>query len=256
MSLQHQNWITLDSVIYDYITAAELSQHKYFKLFHLAFRCLESLGLDFFYQVKSVKLPINANKTVTLPADFLQYTKLGVLNGVGELVPLKYNDKLTTFNDLQPTRLADTTSYNFVDYYSFSSPVFFNFWDGNSYTNLYGVSGTGLYGGGFKIDSTNGIILLDSSFNCNGLVLEYVASPQQDQEYYIPMQFRETMIAWLAWQDIALIPSSRKGNLGDKRDRRHEYFEARRKGIAQYRPFYLDQAYIANLETGRLVVKA
>lgn len=255
MASQHQQWVSVDSCIYDYINEAELSQNKYFKLFHLSFRCMESLGMDFFYQIKSVKLPINANKTVTLPADFLNYNKLGVLNGAGELIPLKYNEKLTTFHDLQTTRVADTQSENFVNYYSYSSPVFFNFWNGESYYNMYGVGGSGLYGGGFKIDIHNGVILLDSSFGYDGLVLEYTASPQEGGEYFIPVQFRETMIAWLAWKDIANIPSSRRGNLGDKRDRRHEYFEARRHGMAQYRPFYLDQAYLQNMDSHRLVVK-
>lgn len=252
---QHQSWIPLDSPIYDYISEAELSQHKYFRLFHLAFRCMEDLGLDFFYQIKSVKLPVNANKTVTLPADFLQYTKFGILNSVGELVPLKYNDKLTAFHDLHPTRIADTTSPNFANLYSFSSPIFFNYWNGSSYGNLYGLPGGYMYGGGFKIDNANGVILLDPNFGWDGLVLEYTASPQEGQEYYIPMQFREAMIAWLAWKDIANVQSRTHMNLGDKRDRRHEYFEARRRGIEKFRPFYLDQAYIANVESQRLVVK-
>ena len=250
-----QQWITLDSIIYDYISEAELSQNKYFKLFHLAFRSMEDLGLDFFYQIKSVKLPINANRTITLPADFKHYNKLGILNGMGELIPLKYNEKLTTFHDIFPDRIADTTASNFVNYYSFSSPIFFNYWDGYSYGNMYGLPGSYIYGGGFKIDIENGVILLDSSFNWSELILEYTANPQEGQEYYVPVQFREAIIAWLAWKDIANIPSSRKGNLGDKRDRRHEYFEARRLGIRKYRPFYLDQAYIANLEAQRLSVK-
>lgn len=249
-------WITLDSCIYDYISEAELSQNKYFKLFHLAFRCMESLGIDFFYQIKSVKIPVNANKTITLPADFRHYTKFGILNGIGQLVPLKYNSNLTTYNDLHPTRIADTQSSNFANYYSFSSPVFFNYWNGSSYENFYGLPGGYIYAGSFNIDETNGVIVLDSAFGWTNSVLEYVANPKEGEDYYVPAVFRETIITWLAWKDIANIPSSRKGNLGDKRDRRHEYFEARRNGISQFRPFYLDQAYIANLETSRLVVKA
>lgn len=256
MAAQHIGWVSLDSIIYDYMTEAELSQNKYFKLFHLSYRALENLGLDFFYQIKSVKLPVNANKTVTLPADFIQYTKLGILNGVGELVPLRYNENLTTYNDLRDTRIADISASNFVNYYSYSSPIFFNYWNGDSFGNLYGISGSSIYGGSFKIDNHNGVILLDASFNWDGLILEYTASPQVGQDYYVPVQFREAIIAWLAWRDIINIPSSRKGNLGDKRDRRHEYFEARRKGIRDYRPFYLDQAYIESMEATRMAIKA
>jgi len=253
---QHQKWITLESIIYDYILEAELSQNKYFKLFHIAFRCMEDLGMDFFYQIKTMKLDINANKTVTLPADYLQYTKIGVLNGVGELVPLKYNPKLTTFKDISPDRIVDTASSNFVNFYSPSSPVFYNYWQDGGYTNLYGVSYSGIYGGGFKIDETNGVILLDSSFGYTGLIMEYTASPLEGQDYYVPVQFREAIIAWLAWKDIANVQSKSHMNLGDKSMRRHEYFEARRNGIKKFRPFYLDQAYLNSQDTSRLVVKS
>lgn len=248
-------WITLDSVIHDYINEAELSENKYFKLYHLAFRAMESLGLDFFYQVKSVKVPVNANKTVTLPDDFQQYTKLGILNANGELVPLKYNTNLTNFNDLHSNRLSGLMSVG-GDYYSPSSPVFFNFWNGNSYNNLYGVNTTGLYGGGFKLDLANGVILLDPSFGYNDLVLEYTASPTEGQDYKVPVQFRETIISWLAWRDVMSVTNVRKVGAGEKQARRHDYFEARRLGIAQYKPFYLDQAYMASQEASKLVVKS
>lgn len=250
-----QGWISLESCIYDYISEAELSQHKYFKLYHAAFRGMEELGLDFFYQIKSVKLPVNANKTITLPSDYRQYTKLGVLNGVGELVPLKYNQNITTFSDIQPNRVADTTASNFVNHYSFSSPVFFNYWNGSSYDNLYGVNVNGLYGGGFKIDEANGVILLDSSFGYEGLVLEYVANPKEDDQYFVPGAFREAIVAWIAWVDIRNL-TYKRGMSGLIQTRRHEYFEARRLGIQKYRPFYLDQAYLAHLDSSKLVVKA
>lgn len=253
---QHQSWITLDSVIYDYINQAELSNHKYYKLFHLAFRCFEQLGIDFFYQVKSVKLPVNSNKTVTLPADFLNYTKFGVLNGVGEVVPLRYNEKLTTLSDLQPNRQSQVSGNNYPDYYSYSSPFFFNFWDGNAYGNLYGVAGDFTYGGGFKVDKDNGVILLEPSFGYSELVLEYMSSPQEGQDYYVPVQFREAIIAWLAWQDIAMIPSSKRGGLGDKDMRKKNYYNERRLGIARFRPFNLNEAYQLNLQSQRLCVKA
>ena len=61
-------------------------------------------GVRFFYQVKSVKLPVNGNKTVDIPADFLNWAKLGILNNRGEIIPLYYNDKLTTYADLSADR--------------------------------------------------------------------------------------------------------------------------------------------------------
>ena len=255
MADQHTNWITLDSCINDYLNESEQSIHKYSKLFHIAFGCMEDLGLDFFYQKKSIQLVLNDNKTFDLPGDWLDYTKIGVLNGKGELITLTYNEKLTTLNDVTPNRLANVTSNATGGQYSFSSPLSTNY-SNNSSSGNYGVSSLGLAGGGFKIDKANNIILVDPSFGYSQVVMEYIASPVEGQECYVPMQFRRAIIDWLAWKDIANIPSSRRGNLGDKRDRRHEYFESRRKGIRQYRPFHLDQAYIVAKQKERLVVKS
>lgn len=255
-SSQFRQWITIDEVVNLYLDQSEQSSHKFFKCWHLAFSGMEKLGLDFFYQIKSVKLPVNANKTVTLPGDYLNYTKLGPLNSNGEVVPLKYNDKLTLFRDNNPNRLTDVEgNVGFINFYLPSSPIFFNFWDGMSYGNLYGLPGGAPYMGGFKIDNANGVILLDTLYTWDNLVLEYMASPQEGQAYYIPIQFKEALKWWIAWNDISMMPISRKGNLGTIAQRRHEYFEARRLGWAEYKPFYLDQAYIASQENMRLVIK-
>lgn len=86
--------------------------------------------------------------------------------------------------------------------------------------------------------------------------MEYVASPMQGEDYYVPVQFREAMIAWLAWKDIASLPITRRGGLGDKRDRKHEFYNERRLANARWRPLYLDQAYELNLEMTRMCLKA
>ena len=43
--------------------------------------------------------------------------------------------------------------------------------------------------------------------------------------------------------------------LGEKRDRKHEFYNERRLANARYRPFYLDEAYELALESTRLTVK-
>lgn len=256
MASQHRQFISLDSCITDYLTESEQSNHRYFKMFHLAFRGMEILGIDFFYQIKSVKLPVLATKTVPLPPDYLNYQKVGVLNAVGEVIPLKFNSKLTTYADLLPGRLTKTVDDTLFDLYIASTPVFYNYWNGDVYVNLYGCPSGAPFVGGFKIDESNGVILLDENFGYEYIILEYVSSPQEGQEYYIPIQFREALIAWMAWKDIANLPATRRGNLGDKRDRRHEFFNERRLANARYRPLYLEQAYELELEMTRMALKA
>ncbi len=255
MGSPHQVYINLDDCINAYIDESEQSVHKYFKLFNIAVRAVTELGLDFFYQIKSVKLPVNANLTVTLPADFLQYSKIGVLNQQGEIIPLSYNSKLTTFSDLQPTRLEQTQDPSIPTLLQFNTPIWYNYWGDGTYSNLYGLPSGSPFVGSFKMDIQNGVILLNENFGYDYLMVEYVASPKQGETYYVPIQFKEAIIAYLRWKDIISIPSKTHVNNANVGMRRHEYFNERRLANARYNPVDLIDAYEWNLQQQRLTVK-
>lgn len=255
MTAQNKSYITLDSCITDYLTESEQSNHKYFKLWNLAFRGLEILGLDFFYRVQAVKLPVNANFTVTLPADYLNWSKVGILNDRGEIIPLYYNDKLTTYADLLPDRVEKTDDEQ-SSWLQWNNSTWVNYWNGFNYTNIYGVPSGEPFVGGFKVDTENGVIILEQNFNRDYLMLEYVSSPVEGQEYYLPIQFREALIAWLAWKDSANIPARSHFNLGDKRDKRHEFYNERKNAIARWKPIRKSEIYQASQEQTRLAVKS
>jgi hypothetical protein len=252
---QHQSWIPIDDCINSYISESEQSNHKFFKLWQCSFDLMTEMGLDFFYQIRSVKLPVNPNFTVTLPSDCLMYSKVGVLNDVGEIIPLIYNDKLTSYAAFSPDRLQKTQDNTLFNFFLFNTPIWYNFWTGNSFTTLYGMPSGAPFVGSFKIDKTAGVILLGETFSYDYIMLEYVASPQQDQQYYVPIQFKAAFKAGLAWMDIRSIPSSRRGNSGDKRDRKHEFYNQRRLAWGRYRPFNLQEAYEWAQTNCRLTVK-
>lgn len=251
----HQNFIPLEECINHYLSESEQSNHKYFKLFHIAFRGMDDMGIDFFYQIRSVKLPVKANKTVDIPEDYIQYTKAGILNGRGEVVPLSVNNKLSTFRDLFADRVSKVVDDSLYSLYNPIGSVWYNYWDGGAYTNLYGIPSGAPQVGSFKVDIQNGVILLNVDYPLDYILLEYLASPNENQEYCIPVQFREAMIAWIAWKDSNNVPARSHFQLGDKRDKRHEYFNERRKAIAKYRPLNLQEAYEHDLKAQRLAVK-
>jgi hypothetical protein len=253
---QHGAFIDLDVCINSYLDESEQSIHKYYKVWQLAFRIMTELGLDFFFQIRSVKIPVNSNLTVNLPADFLNWSKVGVLNSIGEVIPLKYNDKLTYYAEFSADRLQKTQDDTLYNYYYWNSPIWYNYWDGNTFSTLYGIASGMPFVGDFKMDRNAGIILLDENFFYDYVILEYVASPQQGQPYYVPIQFKEAIVAGLAWLDIRSLPSSRRGNLGDKRDRRHEFYNQRRLAWARYRPLHLEEAYEWYLTNMRMAVKS
>lgn len=253
---QHREWIELEECVNDYLDESEQSDHKFWKVWHLGFRVMTMLGIDFFYQIQSFKLPVNSNLTVQLPANCLKWTKIGVLNSVGEIIPLKYNDKLTGYAQFSPDRLQKTQDNSIANLVQFNAPIWYNWWNGYTFQTLYGLPSGAPFVGSFKVDNTTGTILLNENYVYDYLMVECVVSPQEGQTYYVPVQFKEAIIAGLAWLDIRSIPSSRRGNLGDKRDRKHEFYNQRRLAWAQYRPLNLEQAYEWHLTNMRMAVKS
>ena len=136
---------------------------------------------------------------------------------------MTFNSKMTFYADQQPDRLALTTDDTLLHGIKTRSPIFYNYWDGYGFTNVYGVPSGSPFVGNFNIDDSNGVILLNQYFYYDYIMIEYLASPNPEEKYMIPMQFREALIAYLAWRDIAYLPSTRKGNLGDKSDRKNNF---------------------------------
>lgn len=251
MTMQQQPYIPIDTIVTDYLNESEGSQNKYFKVWHLAFRGMEQLGLDAFYRIKSVKLPVMENYTVSIPSDFLNWSKVGVLNDRGEVIPLYHNEKLTTFADLSPTRLEQTQDNSLWDW---SPNTWVNYWNGYAYTNIYGIPSGQPFLGSFKVDLANGVILLNENFTYDYIMLEYIASPQEGGEYYVPMQFREALIAWLWWKDKRAVNVNR-GQVGISRDLRNDFFNERRNAIARWKPVRKEEIYQASQEQSRMAVK-
>jgi hypothetical protein len=248
-------YVSLDQCITAYLDESQQGDYKYYKLWNLAMRAMQELGLDYFYQIKSVKLPVMANKTVTLPNDYLQWSKIGVLNDQGEIIPLVYNEKFTTYAQQNNNRIGLTTDDTLYNLYFWSSFIFYNYWNGDTFMNLYGIPSGAPFVGEFKIDNNSGLILLNENFYYSYLMVEYLAAPNQNETYRIPVQFQEAMISYLRWKDIISQPATSHIGLADKAQRRHEYYNERRLGWARYRPFDMEQAYEWQMKNQRMAVK-
>jgi len=252
---QNRQWISLDECVTDYMNEAELSNAKYRKIWYLAFRSLTELGLDAFYFVKTLKLPVNANLTVTLPPDYLQYSKIGVLNQQGEIIPLGVNNKLTVAFDLQPTRLEQTQDDTIPTQYDQNGVWWYNYWNGYNIGNMYGLPSGGPHVGSFKIDNANGVIVLSENFSYEYIMLEYTASPQEGGEYYLPVQFKEAVIAYLRWKDNISVPVKTRPQQANVEMKRRDYYNERRLAIARYDPVNLPDLYEWGLQNQRITVK-
>lgn len=256
MALQHQAWISIDECITAYLDESEQSNQKYFKLWHLAFRGMSELGLDAFYRVKAIKIPVNENLTATLPPDYLQYSKVGVLNQQGEIITMGVNNNLTVAFDLSPNRIEQTQDNTILTQWQEQGILWYNYWNGYGFGNVYGMPSGTPYIGSFKIDTANGVIVLSENFSYPYVMLEYTCSPAEGGEYYIPIQFKEALIAYLRWKDVISIPVKTHMQNSNVQMRRRDYYNERRLAIARFDPINLPDLYEWNLRQQRLTVKA
>jgi hypothetical protein len=256
MATNHLPYITLDSCLLDYLMEAGKSNNDYMKAYHIAYRVLEQMGVNHFYQVIDVKIPVNANKTVTLPENLINLIMAGRLNSKGEIIPLWHNDKLTTFAGLNPNRLTETQDDSTIGTSADSSSnPNWGYWNGWAYTNIYGTPSGQPFAGSFKVDFHNGVILLDETYQEDYLMLRYVASPQEGQDCYIPVQFREALVAWLWWKDGKAKSIRTHMQLGAARDAKHEFYNELKNAIAAWKPSTIYEKYQIHQESARQAIK-
>lgn len=168
------------------------------------------------------------------------------------------NNKLTVAFDLQPTRLQQTKDNTIPTQINEQGVWWYNVWNGSGYgySNMYGLPSGSPVIGNFKIDDANGVIVLSENFSYDYVMLEYVSSPQPNGEYYIPIQFKQALISYLAWMDIINIPVKTHVQNSSVAMRRHDFYEERRKAIARYDPVNLPDLYQWNQEMTRLTIKS
>lgn len=194
-------YIPLKTVVQYALDAAKKSDGDQDEGWILGLRALTLLNYQVLAEPKTVRLPVNANQTVTFPADCISYTKIGLLNSHGEVVTLKINNGLTTWRDTNPNRIQDLVpnindSIGSLAY----APYYLNYYYNNGYYNLFGVGGGLIQYGECRIDEANGIVILPADFKYDSVIFEYLSSPQRDNDYLIPITFQEAIIAFIEWK--------------------------------------------------------
>lgn len=229
------------------------------RLWSIAVRGLEDLSIDIIPNIKTCRLCVNGNKTAELPEDYINWSKVGVLNAVGEVATLKYNSSLALYADGDTNRLSMNTDSVGVDLGRIADLFYLNYFDysyGYGQINLFGISGNEATKiGDFRIDDDKGIIVLDNSFPTDYVIMEYLAAPSCDDDYKVPIQAQEALIAWISWKDTIQLAASRKVSIYDKTARRKEYYNQRNLARARMKPFRIQDAYNVSQDAIRLVPK-
>src|SRR4051812_20751518 len=120
---------SLKTIVSYFLDGNDKSIGDFDKAWVLAFRGLEAMHYAISAEPKTTRIKVESNLTAKLPVDYVEWSKIGLRNSVGELVPIKINNRLSTFRALQPDRLSVQADVN--DLYN---GFFFNYLDGTNYS--------------------------------------------------------------------------------------------------------------------------
>ena len=197
-------------------------------------RSLVKLNQQITAEPKTVRLPVQPNKTVPFPVDCLSWSKIGLLNSNNEITTLRINPGLTTWRDNNPNRIQDLIP-NVNDSIGAlgTTPFYFNYYYDGGYYNLFGVAGGLIQYGECRVDDANRVVVLPTTFKYDNIMFEYISAPERDEDYQVLLAFQEAIIAFIKW----------KFKMGTREEFYAEALEARRtlpgkkvtlQGIAQW----------------------
>mgnify|MGYP003627670106 FL=1 len=98
ISNKGMNYVTLRQVVNDYIITLDgddfASNASDSAIRNFALRGIREFGFDVSAKVKSIKLDIQSNNTVTLPDDYVDVVKLGTVDSDGVVKLFRQNKNL------------------------------------------------------------------------------------------------------------------------------------------------------------------
>lgn len=198
MSAKYEPLKTVVAYFLDQYDKSSGDQDKYWLL---SLRGLENMHYNISAEPKTVRLPVLENDTVPLPADYVNWVKIGLLNNIGEISTLKINNALTTFRDLSPDRLSLLTPDLNDSWVGNIDAPYLNYYNNGMYQTLFGSGQAGLVQyGSCRVDEKNNIVVLEPNFEYSHIMFEYISSPEKDSDYLVDIRLREALISWIAWK--------------------------------------------------------
>ena len=259
-----QNFVTLRQVVDDFIITMDsddfISNVNDAAIRNIALRGIREFGFDVSSRVRSLKRTVASNNTVTLPDDYVDLVKLGVVgeDGVVHILSqnknINYSQKMESpavttdsadgplniganligdrEDDKSATSGTDSTDNDF-DYY-----VFQNYLYQGGLGRLYGVGG-GHLRGEYRVNLDQNRIEIDTESSVSEVVLEYVADEARSTNPVIHVYAEEALRCFMYYklcERKSTVPAN------EKMRARAEYYNERRKAKARLGNFTKDEA--------------
>ena len=265
-----QNFVTRRQVVDDFIITMDsddyISNVNDAAIRNIALRGIREFGFDVSSRVRSLKRTVGSNNTVTLPDDYVDMVKLGVVGEDGVLHVLGQNKNINYSQRIkQDSSGVDTTgtsdssggplnifdnlildredsktgtsgndsNTNDYDYY-----VFQNYLYQGGLGRLYGVGG-GHLRGEYRINLDQNRIEIDTESGVSEVVIEYIADEARSTNPVIHVYVEEALRCFMYYklcERKSTIPAN------EKMRARAEYYNERRKAKARLGNFTKDEA--------------
>jgi len=238
----------LGLVTINYVVASVLNRLRDYSFRDYSFLeqiCIEGyteLNLWHLDRIEVVYLRMSDAKTVDLPADFVNYTKIGIPTADGKIRVLTNNE-----NILLPRKFEDGTDVGNTGDGLTDRMFFIGHMRGNNFVGgLYGSTGGGDTAH-YRIDWETRTIVFSGSVPRGEIVLEYVSSGVSLQgSTTIPREAVPALRAYLLWQ---LVENDKKVSGGEK-ERKKAAYEGELEALR-----FFQQAFTAD-EYKRMVWKS
>ena len=253
-----RNYIPVNQIVNDFVLTLDTDDYVSYApdttIRAFALRGIREMGMDMLKVVRSLKLSVSNNGTVTLPDDYVDWTKVGVVGSDGLVYVLGENKNINQSQkysasggyfydtdgdglyDREDSKSATNSGSPVVDdgiTEGMNSYIFRNFVHENNHGRLYGVGG-GHYYGEFRVNMDQNRLELKSNGDISEVVIEYIADEARATNPRVHVYAEEALRSYIYYKLIerkSAVPANEKARA------RQEYYNERRKANARMKSF-------------------
>lgn len=243
-------YVTINSIVKSaIIDTGDNTEHSYQRFLHWAFECARDISFDIALEIKTVRLTMSDAKTIDLPPDLVDFTKVGVV--VGDRVKTYIvNTRLEIAHDVDECgNPVDKPTTSFFDGSSLNS-YYGGYYFRNYYgSTIFGYGGTCNNPGYCRLDKARNQLVFSSEVDKTDVYLEYITDGvNPDGESMVQKYCEQAVKYYILWrrkESSGRFPATEKQRAED------QYYNELRKARARLTAFSLDD-FIAATRKGYL----
>lgn len=229
-----QDTVSLEQIVTDFIFSMDSDDYANnasdTAVRTLALRGIRDLGFDIMKRIKAANLAVSATNTVTLPADYVDLLKIGI---VGE------DGLVYVFGENKNKNLLANNAGDLPDYLlGYSDFIYRNFVNSTTDGRLYGYGG-GHYSGEYRINVEENRIELTLGTGVAEVYIEYIADEALAANPSVHVYAEQAIRSYIYYRLV-----ERKSNVPavEKARARQDYYNERRLANARLKAFSKEEA--------------